>query len=253
MTGARLLIRTVFGAVVLWSSTLMAQRYGYPQVDQPHIIVTGDAEIKVAPDKAVITLGIESIDMSMVVAKNETDKNLKSVMQAIIRLGVDQSDVQTDYLNVEPVYERYRDLSSFQGNHIKRRLIVTLKDISKFDKFLGDVLSAGASRILDVQFITEDLRKYRDQARAMAVKAASEKAHDMTAELGQTVGKAIHINENKSSWRSWYYGWDWGRYSGANLFNVSQNVAVPEDEGDTPLAVGKISVTASVTVYFLLE
>ena len=191
----------------------------------------------------------------MVNAKKDTDRILKSVTQAITRLGVDESDIQTDFLNVEPVYARYRELDTFQGNHIKRRLVVTLKDISKFDELLSDVLSAGASRILDVQFVTEDLRKYRDQARAMAVKAAAEKARDMTAELGQTVGKAIYINENKSYRRSWYwrYGWDWGRYSGGNPFNVSQNVLTPEDEGDTPLAVGKISVTASVTVYFLLE
>ena len=210
MAGGRLLFKAVCGIAMLWSSAVMAQYYRSPQIDQPHIVVTGDAEIKVAPDKAVIILGVESIDMSMEVAKRETDKNLKSVMQAITRLGIDESDIQTDYLNAEPVYERYRDLDSFQGNRIRRRLVVTLKDISKFDKFLSDVLSSGASRVLDVQFFTEDLRKYRDQARAMAVKAAAEKAGDITSELGQTAGKAIYINENKSSWRSWYwyYGWD---------------------------------------------
>jgi uncharacterized protein YggE len=255
MAGARMPATFVCAVVMLWSPGAMAQYYGSPQIDQPYIAVTGDAEIKVAPDKAVITLGVESIDSSMVTAKKETDGILKKVTRAITKLGVDESDIQTDYLNVEPVYARYRELDTFQGNHIRRRLIVTLKDISKFDELLSDVLSAGASRILDVQFVTEDLRKYRDQARAMAVKAAAEKARDMTAELGQTVGKAIYINENKSYRRSWYwyYGWNWGRYSGASPFNVSQNVAEPGDQADAPLAVGKISVTASVTAFFLLE
>jgi uncharacterized protein YggE len=232
----------------------MAQYYGYSaQPDKPNITVTGEAEIKVAPDNAVITLGIETLDSSMVDAKAENDRLVKSVTRAIKRLGVDESDIHTDYLNAEPKYEHWRDLGSFLGHNVKRRIVVTLKDVSKFDDLISDVIEAGVSRVLDIRFNIDDLRKYRDQARAMAIKAAADKARDMTAEIGQTVGKAIDIREGRSARRSWYRGWDWGRYYGSGKFNVSQNVASPESDKDGPLAIGKISVTASVSVSFLLE
>jgi uncharacterized protein YggE len=73
MTGARMPITFVCAAVILWSSAAMAQYYGDSIKDQPTISVSGEAEIKVVPDRAVITLGVESIDSSMVAAKKETD------------------------------------------------------------------------------------------------------------------------------------------------------------------------------------
>jgi hypothetical protein len=79
----------------------------------------------------------------------------------------------------------------------------------------------------------------------------------MTAVLGQTVEKAYRINENRSSWRSWYGGWGWyggwRRYGYGNPFNVSQNVGTPNSDNELPTAIGKISIDASVTVTFLLD
>lgn len=257
MAGSRLLFKAVCGAVMLWSSSVMAQYYGYgTQIDKPNITVTGDAEIKVAPDNAVITLGIETLDNSMVIAKRENDRLLSSVTKAIQQLGVDESDIHTDYLNVRPKYSKWDDTGEFLGYNVKRRIVVTLKDISKFDQLISDVIEAGVSRILDVGFNVDDLRKYRDQARAMAIKAAAEKARDLTSEIGQTVGKAIDIREGRSAWRSWYSGWNWDRYYrnyNSGVFNASQNAVSPESDQDTPIAIGKISVTASVSVSFLLE
>lgn len=253
MVGAKLLIRAVCGAVTIWASAVMAQNYSGQPNAQPNISVTGEAEIKVIPDNVVITLGIETLDNSMVDAKAENDKLVKSITKAIKKLGVDKSEIHTDYLNVEPKYKRRNEPDTFLGHNVKRRIVVTLKDISKFDEFISDVIEAGVSRVLNVRFNTDDLRKYRDQARAMAIKAAADKARDLTAEIGQTVGKAIKIREGRSARRSWYSGWDWDRHYGSGTFNASQNVASPESGKDTPMAVGKISVTASVSVSFLLE
>ena len=113
MVGAKLLIRAVCGAVTIWASAVMAQNYGGQPNAQPNISVTGEAEIKVIPDNVVITLGIETLDNSMVDAKAENDKLVKSITKAIKKLGVDKSEIHTDYLNVEPKYKRRNEPDTF--------------------------------------------------------------------------------------------------------------------------------------------
>jgi len=252
MAGGRLLFRAVSAAVMLWSSAVMAQYYGYPPSDQPYISVTGEAEIKVVPDKAVIILGIEAFDSSMVVANKECDRILESVIKAVKRQGVDQADIQTDYLHAEPTYKSWDKPNTFIGNYVKRRIVITLEDMSKFDDLISAVVEADVSRILDVSFYTNDLKEHREQARALAIKAAKEKAEKMTSEIGQKIGKATRISEDKSGWYSWYYSWD--RFSRRRNQYVTSQVSIePEYEGEIPEAVGKISITAKVTASFLLE
>jgi uncharacterized protein YggE len=256
MSGGKLLFKAVFGAVMLWSSAAMAQYYGDSIKDQPTISVSGEAEIKVVPDRAVITLGVETIDTSMVAAKKENDRMVEAIRKATGKYGIKETEIQTDYLTVEPKYERRRneygkEIDYFVGHNIRRRLVIDLTDVSKFDDLLSSVIETGVSRIIDVGFYTDRLKEHRERARALAIQAAAEKARKLTAELGQKVGKAINVREGNSYWRSYYGGWDSYRRPGQR--HVSQVSVDSEFEGETPIAVGKISVTASVSVSFLLE
>ncbi len=256
MAGGKLLFKAVSAAVMLWSSAVMAQYYSDSVKDQPTIAVSGEAEIKVVPDRAVITLGVETLDTSMVAAKKENDRMIEAISKTAIKYGVKDSDIQTDYLTVEPKYERRRneygkEIDFFLGHNVKRRLAIDLTDVSKFDDLLSSIIETGVSRIIDVGFYTDRLKEYREQARALAIKAALEKAEKLSAEIGQKVGKAVSIKEGSSYWRSFYGRWDSYRRPGQR--HVSQVSVDSEFQGDTPVAVGKISVTASVSVSFLLE
>ena len=51
-------------------------------------------------------------------------------------------------------------------------------------KAIIDALGAGANEVINVEFYLSDLRKYRDQARELATKAAQEKAQDLAAAAG---------------------------------------------------------------------
>ena len=48
--------------------------------------------------------------------------------------------------------------------------------VDQFEELLSRVLLAGANHIYDIDFSTSELRKHRDAARALAMKAAQEKA-----------------------------------------------------------------------------
>jgi uncharacterized protein YggE len=216
------------------------------------ITVTGDADVKVAPDEVILVLGVENADRNLSVAKKQNDDRTARILTTLKNFGVESKHIQTDQFRVEPRYsDSYTrlDVSSYL---VSKTIVVTLKDIAKFEDVQSAVLDAGASRFYSIQFRTTELRKYRDQARELAVRAAQEKATAMAKTLGQKIGKPQSIQENYSNWYSWYDRW-WGG-GGSMSQNVVQNVSGPSaSSDDSAFAPGQITINARVTVSFELE
>jgi len=208
------------------------------------VSVSGDAEIKVIPNQVLISVGVETRDRNLAVARMQNDSVVRSVLDAIARFQIDATDVQTDFIQVNI---RYQSSAETVVDHyaVEKSIAITLKDVSKFEGLLSAVLEAGANHIYNVEFMTTDLRKYRDQARALAAKAAIEKANDLAAAAGlKVVGKPMNVSSYSYGGGSWY-----GRLHMMGNANVAQNVYQTGDRG----ALGKISVTASVSMNFRIE
>lgn len=92
----------------------------------------------------------------------------------------------------------------FIGYFVRKTVVVTLSDLALFESLLSQSLEAGATHVHGVEFRTTELRRYRDQARALAVNAAREKAEALCAELGKQVGEPKDIREQYSRWWSPY-------------------------------------------------
>ncbi len=213
------------------------------------INVTGDAEIKVAPDEVMLILGVETGDKNMQVAKNQNDERVKRVIAMTKDFGIDPKYVQTNQIQIEPRYEGSYSKYNFIGYFIYKTIVITLKDVDKFEGVYAAALVAGVTHVEGIQFRTTELRKYRDQARALAIKAAQEKATAMAGELGQKIGEPQSIREDYSGWWSSYTT----RWGNSMTQNVIQNAggSAPSQEGT--FAPGQISVSARVSVSFGLQ
>jgi uncharacterized protein YggE len=215
------------------------------------ITVNGDAEIKVVPDRVVMFLGVETRHKDLTAARNENDQRIRSVLAMARRRGIEPGDMQTDFIQVEIAYDR-DNRTVIDYYTVRKSVVLTLRRIDDFEATLADALASGANHVHGIDFQTSELRKHRDEARAMAVKAATEKARDMASAAGLKVGQATSISSWNYGSRSWYgSGW-WGGTYGQMAQNVSQNVGGSAPEG-TSVALGRISVTAQVTMGFRLE
>jgi uncharacterized protein len=104
-----------------------------------------------------------------------------------------------------------------------------------------------------IEFRTTELRKHRDQARMLALKAAQEKAELLTRETGSKLGKVLSIGEASFGYSSSYASW-WGeRYGGGMSQNVLQTFGGVSMASDSALAPGHISIRATVGASFALE
>lgn len=214
--------------------------------------VNGDAEVKVVPDRVSIQFGVETRNASLDTATAGTDAAVKKMIAAFRALGVDESDIQTDFIRVEIGYADLGRSTTIDHYAAIKGVQVTLKEVSRFEQLLQAGLKSGANKIESVNFSTSELRKYRDQARAMAVKAAIEKAHDV-AKAGEfrIAEKPLTVNASNSSMYWPAYG---ERYnSGYMTQNAVQNVGGGAADASDSVALGKISVSASVTMVFEIQ
>ena len=238
--------------IVLIALTLVfaAATFAQNNIEPPLITVTGQAEVRVPPDEVLFTLAVENVDKDMLVANKQTDDSVKQILAIARQHNVKPEDVQTSHISVQPKYntddmpyeERNRTKRVLIGYEVSKTIAIRLRDIGRFDVMLADILKAGITRLSNLEFRDSQLRKHRDEARRMAIRAAQEKARLLAGEIGQSIGPAYSITETSGS--------DYGRS------NAMQNIAgVAGDAAaiDSAIAPGSISVTAQVTVRFRLN
>lgn len=241
--------RGVLAFVFVWAFLLSGCAKDQPE---PRLItVTGDAEVRVAPDEVILTLGVETWNMNLSVAKTQNDERVKKILALTKKYKIEPKHVQTSHISIEPRYEHQWEHRNFVGYFVRKTIVFTLKDTSKFEDLLSSALEAGANYVHGIRFRTTELRKYRDKARAMAIKAAQDKASDLAKELGQKVGKPHTIREERSGWWSWYNTW-WGSRWGRGMAQNVMQVGGPSAE-ESSVALGQITVSARVNVSFELE
>ncbi len=214
--------------------------------------VTGTAVVNVIPDRALVRLGVQSNASSIDAVENANSAAIQKVIKAVIARGVEAKDISTDIYVIEPVYENYDSLF-IKGYRITNEVAVTLRDVKQTSGVISAALKAGANQVNNVEFYTSELRKYRDQARDLAVTAANEKAQALASAAGADTGCVLTINEN--TW-SYYNGWWYGRNQNLWTQNTVQNAPSGEGAaptGDEPISLGQISVKAEVSIAYSLK
>jgi uncharacterized protein YggE len=235
------------GLAALGSPCARAQVQPPPRL----INVSGSADIKVAPDEVNLSVGVVTHNESLDLARKENDESVSRALAFLAQNGVKAKDIKTDYISIEPVYLRASRGDALPAMkpayyNVRKGIGIRVADVHGFDALYSGLIDSGVNEVTGVEFRTTELRKYKDQARATAIRAAKDKAEAMAAELGVKVGKPWSINVN--DWSG--FGYRMGANSSQNLAQAAAGVA--GDEGPS-FSAGEISVTANVSVSFLIE
>lgn len=211
--------------------------------DFPSISTSGSAEIKVVPDIIEISIGVETSNADLAKAKNENDAAVERIIATAKARNIDAAKIQTGYLTIDPTY-RDEGRLRVRSYTVRKTIAIESNDLAGFESLISALIADGANHVNGVQFRTSELRRHRDEARRLAIKAAQEKARLLAEGLGRRVGKAYTISEGAD------YG-GWSSAAAQNTFQVASSGGRGETEGS--LAPGRISVTANVSVTFELE
>lgn len=226
--------------VLLILSLLLITVANAQEVKQvPQISVTGEGEIKVVPDQAVITATVETKGNVAKEVKKQNDQQIESVLKLIKKMNLAPADYKTQRVSLNPQYDYEKKKTTYNAS---QTIEILVRDLSKYDQLMEGLVDQGVNRIDNVVFQSSSLARYQSEARKMAMKDAKMKAEDYVSVLGQKVGKAMVISDNSQSYNP--------QPIYARLMKTEMSDVVSPRE---TLAVGEIKITANVSVSFLLE
>jgi uncharacterized protein YggE len=164
------------------------------------VTVTGEATIAVAPDTAMMRIGVSSQDKTARDASETNAKQMTSVLNAIKGAGVADRDIQTSRLSLQPQYDPNKGgtarLTGFQASN---QVTVRIRDIDKLPAILDRAISAGANEMSGIEFVVSEQSKLLDQARDDAIADARRKAELYAKAAGAKLGHVVSITEEGSA------------------------------------------------------
>lgn len=233
------MIRTMLLAIFLF--TIAAPTFAQSVDLRRMVSVEGEAEAFISPDRASVTIGVETEGMDVKKIKAENDKRVRSLFASLKTLGIEAKDVQTSNLQIEPVYNYRNDGKRELVKYVMRNIVhVIVRDLSKVEGVIDAGVDGGVNVLNGVEFEASNTKSVRDSLRVAAAKDAHRKATELAGAVGAKVGKPLNISES-------------GGYTPQPLYRAKAMLMAAEADMGTPVAAGQMVVKVSVSAVFELE
>jgi len=164
------------------------------------VTVTGEATVAVAPDSAMIRIGVSSQDKTAREASDANARQMTAVLVAIKGNNIADRDIQTSRLSLQPQYDPNKSgtarLTGFQATN---QVTVKIRDIANLAAVLDSAIAAGANEMSGIEFIVSEQSKLLDHARDDAIADAHRKAELYAKAAGSRLGHVVAISEEGST------------------------------------------------------
>lgn len=202
------------------------------------ITVSGMGRVRVKPNVANATIGIEVVATSLAEASAQANSKMSAVIEKIKSMGVADKDIQTTNYSVNPITQpsRQGETPRITGYRINNQVSVTVRKLDDLGKILDAAVAAGANSIYGISFSVDDPKPHQEQARAAAVKEAQDKAATLAKAGNVTLGKIVWMNEGVAQPRP--------------LLRAATSLAVAES---VPIETGELEIVVSVEVRFTIQ
>ena len=164
----------------------------------PTISVSGEGTVSVPPDMALIDGGVSTEAKTAREASESNNAAMGKVLLALKVAGLDEKDVQTSRLSLQPQYAQQTKPGPnvVSGYRASNRVTIRLRDVTKVAAVIDTLVASGANEIGGINFMVEKASKLLDDARAEAIVDARRKAEIYAKAAGVTLGAPVSISED---------------------------------------------------------
>lgn len=160
------------------------------------VTVMGQGTSRVAPDLAVLTLGVSAQADLAAQAMADVSAEQARVLEALAAQQIDPAQIQTSGLNLSPMVDYQKgNGSTITGYSARNMVTVRVTDVAKLGEVLDAVVAAGANEINGISYQRQDDRAAQDEARGHAVAEARHRAEIMADAAGLTLGPVLTMRE----------------------------------------------------------
>jgi uncharacterized protein len=183
-------------AVAVIAGALLATPALAQTIPPAAISVTGEATVSVPPDQAQIDGGVTSEAKTAREASDTNNTAMGKVLLALKGAGIEEKDVQTSRLSLQPQSAPNRPgPSAIVSYRASNRVTVRLRDVTKVANVIDTLVGAGANEIGGINFVVSQASKLLDEAREQAIADARRKAEIYAKAAGVTLGAPLSISE----------------------------------------------------------
>ncbi len=234
-----LLLTTVLlaGALSVGTQASQTSQPAVPVTVGNIITTTGEGNIYVKPDIAIVNCGVTTEDKDPKKALDDNNTSMRKVIDTIKSLGIADKDIRTTNYSIYPNYDYNSNTRKLNGYRVENSITVTLRDITQVGTVIGKAVEAGANIGNGVNFSISDTSKFYDEAMTAAVKNATEKANTLAAAIGKKVSAVVEIVEGNRS----------GQYYQTKQMSAAADMIY---NSAVPIQTGELTVSAYVTVTF---
>jgi uncharacterized protein YggE len=201
----------------------------------PDVIVTsGDAVIKRAPDRALITVTVETR------AKNPRDaQRLNAEAMTAVQQRLTQAQLPRDAVRTLG-YDLEQEFDFTGGRRVPREFVarnaieVRVDDMTRVGELLDVAVQGGATSISGVRFDLQDREKAERDALRLAVTDARARADAAAAGVNRVIDRVVRIED--------------ARETGPVPMPRTMMAMAKSDAAQTPIEPGLVEIRARVTL-----
>lgn len=162
------------------------------------ITIIGHGEARLAPDLAVITLGVMN---SATTAREALDANnaaMTTVMAGLKSAGIAPNDMQTSNFTISPRYDFGQDNRQpprVVAYDVSNTVTITVRKLDTLGAVLDQTVSQGSNQINGIMFSASESGPAQDEARKSAVADAQRKAKLFAEAAGIGLGDILSLSE----------------------------------------------------------
>jgi uncharacterized protein YggE len=212
---------------------------------QTGIWVTGEGEVTVTPDLAILSLGVEAQADTVAQAQSEASAAMNAIISELNTQGIESNDIQTQHFSIYPTRQWDPDTGEEEltGYQVTNMVTVKVREVENTATIIDAVAAAGGNyiRINNIEFTVDDPAPYQEQAREKALADAQEKAQQIADTADLKLGTPTYINETTS----------YNPYTMDIAYGIPAPMIITES--GSPISPGETTVTVIMQVAYSID
>jgi uncharacterized protein YggE len=182
----------------------LAQTSQPSQPEPPAIVTQGLATLKRAPDRAWVSIAVESHEARAADARRQAATQMTAVQNALKTAGIPADAIKTSDFSLQTRNDWNEGRSRITGYIVRNQIEVRVDNIEK----LTDVIDTTASQktsntltatIANIRYDLKNSVAVEQEALGLAVKEAMARAQAIASAMGRNVGAVLRVEDQRQS------------------------------------------------------
>ena len=163
----------------------------------PVVVTTGTGEIRVAPDRATVTLTSEARAKTAKDAQQQEAQSTTAVRKLLADMKIPNDSVRTTSYDLQQEFDYTQGKQVPRGYVARHALEVRVDDLAQLGDLISKAVDAGSAAVSGIQFDVKARDELERQALKKAVEDARARADAAASGASTSVASVIKIEEQR--------------------------------------------------------